>query len=158
MKPRTRSRNAVAWLRTEPGFARLGEQAARLADLQADLARCVPGLALTVVALERDTLVVGAAHAAVAAKIRQSTPTVLAALARQGWKIERIRFKPQWRPGPARPPRRQKDAPGAAAVASIAALAERVEDPKLKEALRRLAARHGGAPNTLGAQTDGEGK
>lgn len=141
MKPYS-SRQAFAWLRTEPGFVRLGEQATRLAALQADLTRGVPTLPLTVVAFERDTLVVGAAHAAVAAKVRQMEPTILSALARRGWRIQKIRFKPQWRPEPARPKRRDQDMPGPEAVAGIEALSDRVEDPRLKAALRRLAKRH----------------
>jgi hypothetical protein len=145
MKP-LKSRHAVAWLRTEPGFARLGEQASRLASLQQDLTRCMPLLALTVVALERDTLVVGAAHAAVAARVRQLEPTLVAALGRCGWKIDRIRFKPQWRPVAAPPPRTPKASPGPDAIADISALSERIEDPRLKAALRRLATRHGGRP------------
>jgi hypothetical protein len=143
MKP-LKSRQAIAWLRTEPGFARLGEQAARLAGLQQDLTRCMPALALTVVALERDTLVVGAAHAAVAARVRQLEPTLVASLRRCGWKIDRIRFKPQWRPGAAAPVHAAKTSPGPAAIAGIAALSERIEDPRLKAALRRMADRHGG--------------
>jgi hypothetical protein len=143
MKPSRRSRHAVDWLQSEPGFARLGEQAARLVAIEADLRECVPGLALTAVALERDVLVVGAAHAAVAAKVRQMAPTVVAALGRRGWRVASIRFKPQWRPAPSAPPRAAKDAPGPAAVAGIAALSERVEDPRLAAALRRFAARHG---------------
>jgi hypothetical protein len=145
MKP-LKSRQAIAWLRTEPGFARLGEQAARLAGLQQDLSRCMPALALTVVALERDTLVVGAAHAAVAARVRQLEPTLVASLARCGWKIDRIRFKPQWRPEPPAPAQAVKTSPGPAAIAGIAALSERIEDPRLKAALRRMANRHGGRP------------
>jgi hypothetical protein len=145
MKPPT-SRAAIAWLRTESGFARLGEQASRLASLQQDLDRCLPALSLSVIALERDTLVVGAAHAAVAARVRQLEPTLVAALGRCGWKIDRIRFKPQWRPVAAPAPRGAKPRPGAAAVAGIAALSERVEDPRLKAALQRLAARHRKSP------------
>ncbi len=145
-RQKAKSRHAVAWLEAEPGFARLGEQVERLASLQSDLQRCVPGLGLRVVALERDTLVVGAAHAAVAAKVRQLSPTVLAALGRCGWKIDRIRFKPQWRPTGDGVPRRPKEAPSPRAIARIAELADRVEDPGLKAALRRLAARHGAAP------------
>lgn len=143
MKPAPRSRPAIDWLQAEPGFARLGEQAARLAALQADLRECVPGLALTAIALERDVLVVGAAHAAVAARVRQTGPSVVAALGRRGWRIASIRFKPQWRPSQAPRPRLEKGAPGPDAVAGIAALSERVDDPRLKAALRRFAARHG---------------
>ena len=142
MKPAPRSRPVIDWLQAEPGFARLGEQAARLAALQADLRECVPGLALTAIALERDVLVVGAAHAAVAARIRQTGPSVLAALGRRGWRIASIRFKPQWQPSQAPAARTAKAAPGPDAVACVDALSERVEDPRLKAALRRFAARH----------------
>ena len=147
MKPSARSRHAIDWLQAEPGFARLGEQAARLAALQADLRECVPGLALTAIALERDVLVVGAAHAAVAARIRQTGPSVVAALARRGWRIASIRFKPQWRPPPAPPARSEKRPPGPEALAGLAALSERVDDPRLRAALRRFAARHGSGPS-----------
>jgi hypothetical protein len=140
----SRSRQAVAWLQAEPGFASLREQAARLAGVQADLERCAPGLSLVAVALERDLLVVGAAHAAVAAKVRQVEPTIVAGLAQRGWAIRRIRFKPQWRPAPGGPARTPKPAPGPRAIAEVAALAERIEDPGLRAALHRLAARHGG--------------
>lgn len=142
MKSGKRSRHAVAWLETEPGFARLGEHAARLAALQVDLHACAPGMALAVIALERDVLVVGAAHAAVAAKVRQTTPTIVAALARRGWRIASIRFKPQWRPAVSAPVRAVKSVPDARAVEGIDALAERVDHARLKAALRRLAGRH----------------
>jgi hypothetical protein len=146
MTPFTRSRNAAAWLRDEPVLAALGEQASRLAALQVELDRCAPGLGLAVVALERDTLVVGAAHAAVAAKMRQVGPTLLAGLARAGWRIETIRFRPQWRPPPTRPAPRSKPPLDARAVAGIAALSEGIADPALKAALQRLAARHAPRP------------
>jgi len=147
MKPQ-KSKQAISWLRTEPGFARLGEQAARLAALQEDLKQSMPTLALNVIALEKDTLVVGAAHAAVAAKVRQLEPTLVAALARRGWRIDRIRFKPQWRPLEAAPVRTVKNGPGPEATAGIEALSVLVEDPRLKAALHRLATRHrsGGPP------------
>lgn len=146
------SRSAIDWLHREPVLARLGEQADRLAALQVALDRLAPGLSLVVIACERDVLVVGAPHAAVAARLRQSTPSLVAALAHEGWRIERIRFKPQWRPSPQ--PRRDKQVtpPGAAAVAGLAALAETVEEPRLRAALRRLARRHGDG----GSSTDGD--
>ena len=96
MKP-PRSRNALSWLTAEPGFARLGEQASRLAALEADVRRALPGLALTVVAFEHRQLVVGANHAAMAAKVRQIEPTLIAALGRKGWAVEKVRFKPLFR-------------------------------------------------------------
>jgi hypothetical protein len=141
MKP-PRSRNALSWLTAEPSFARLGEQAARLAALEADVRRALPGLALTVVAFEHKQLVVGANHAAMAAKVRQVEPTLIAALGRKGWAVDKVRFKPLFRAPVANAPRRDTLPPGADAVAHIADLSQQVEHPGLKDALARLAARH----------------
>lgn len=143
MKPTT-TRQAIDWLQAEPAFAQVGEQSARLAAVQQALQRSLPTVALTVVAFERGQLVVGAAHAAVAAKLRQSEPSLIAALARNGWKVDTIRFKTQWKPDVPVRPRREKGKPGEAAVADISALARRIEHPGLSEALSRLARRHGG--------------
>ena len=141
MKPAA-SRPAIAWIEREPTLARLGQHAARLAALQSALDRLAPGMALAVIALERDALVVGAPHAAVAARLRQMSPSLVAALAREGWRVDRIRFKPQWRPAPGVRRAKEVTPPGATAVAALASLAESVEDPRLRAALRRLARRH----------------
>jgi hypothetical protein len=139
-----RSRHALAWLGTEPGFAQLRERTRRLEALQQELCRCVPGVRLDAVSLENGVLVVGAAQASAAAKIRQFGPSILAELNRCGWKVERIRFKPLM--APARAAERQAKVPlSERAAASVAALSESVDDPRLREALRRLARRHGAA-------------
>jgi hypothetical protein len=143
MKP-PRSRNALSWLTAEPTFARLGEQATRLAALEADVRRALPGLALTVVAFEHKQLVVGANHAAMAAKVRQVEPTLIAALGRKGWAVDKVRFKPLFRAPVASPARRDKPPPGAEALTQISDLSQRIDHPGLKDALARLAARHSG--------------
>jgi hypothetical protein len=135
---------AIAWLRTEPAFAALGEQAARMAALERDLRSALPGIALTVVSFERSQLVVGAAHAAVAAKVRQIEPSLIAALRQRGWQVDAIRFKPHWRPPAVPIVRPVKAAPGENAVAQVAALALQIRHSGLSEALSRLARRHGG--------------
>jgi hypothetical protein len=144
-KPRA-PRTALAWLDAEPAFARLGEQASRLVAIQADLLAAIPGLAVTVIAMDRDTLTVGARHAAVAARVRQMEPTLVAALRRRGWKIDHIRFKPQWQAPPAGPARPDKPGLGPEAAGRIAALSGTVGDPRLRAALRRMAVRHGAEP------------
>lgn len=143
MKPPA-TRQAIAWLQSEPAFARVGEQSARLAALQQDLRRSQPTMNLTVVAYENGQLVVGAAHAALAAKVRQIEPSLVASLSGRGWKVDSIRFRTQWRPDVPTRPRPEKGSPGSAAVANISALAQQIEHPALSEALRRLASRHGG--------------
>jgi hypothetical protein len=146
VKTAPRSRHAISWLRAEPGFAALGEQAQRLAALQQDVQQALPGWALTVIALERETLVLGAAHAAMAARLRQVGPSLMQTLRARGWTVGKVRFKPQWRPDPPLPQRAPKQAPGAAAVARITALSTAVSDPRLRAALERLAARHSNRP------------
>lgn len=137
-------RAAIAWLRNEPAFAALGEQAARMAALERDLRSALPGITLTVVSFERSQLVVGAQHAAVAAKVRQIEPSLIASLQKRGWQVDAIRFKPHWRPPAVPSARPVKEAPDAQAVAKVAELAGQVRHTGLSEALSRLARRHGG--------------
>jgi hypothetical protein len=143
MKHRPDPRHALAWLGGEPEFAQLRDRVRRLGDLQRALARCVPGVSLNVVSLEAGVLVIGAAQASAAAKVRQFGPTLLAELNREGWRVERIRFKPRLPEAPrARPV--PKPPLAQAAIERVAALADSVADPRLRDALRRMARRHGG--------------
>ena len=52
-------------------------------------------LALIALGLENDELLVGAPSAAAAAKLRQLAPSITSALVARGWKVKRIRFRPQ---------------------------------------------------------------
>jgi hypothetical protein len=132
----------MTWLESEPQFARLEAHAQRLTALQASLREAAPSLPLMVVAYEREVLVVGAAHAAIAAKIRQIEPTLVRALRQRGWPLRQIRIKPQFQAPPPTRTREIRPGPNAAAVAALGALAGQVSDPLLQSALRRLAARH----------------
>jgi hypothetical protein len=134
-------RHALSWLGGEPGFAQLRERVRRLGDLQQALERCVPGTALKAIALEDGVLVVSAAQASAAAKVRQFGPSLVAELVRLGWRVERVRFKPRM-VAPAAVRRTPKAPIAASAAASVAALAETVTDPALRQALERMAARH----------------
>src|SRR5215210_5394386 len=100
MKPRV-GRHALSWLGEEPAFARVAEHSRRMRELQRDVARCVPAMTLTVLALDRDALVLAAPHAGIAAKLRQFEPTLIAGLAERGWRVTRIRFRPQLTASPA---------------------------------------------------------
>lgn len=97
---------------------------------------------LTVIAFQGGRLVVGAAHAAVAAKMRQVEPSLIAALTRDGWVVESVRFKSHWQAAENGRTRAIKPAPGASAIACVAALSEQVQHTQLRDALRRLAERH----------------
>ncbi|HVL57435.1 MAG TPA: DciA family protein [Burkholderiaceae bacterium] len=141
MKP-LRARHALDWLHAEPAFNRVGDHGRRMLDLQADVSRLLPSLQLTVVALAQDVLVVAAPSAAAAAKLRQHEPSLIDGLAASGWKVNRIRFKPQMRvpaPGAARRP--PKPGLPAAAIADLDRLAMQMRDSPLKRALTNFARR-----------------
>jgi hypothetical protein len=139
--PPRHPRHALSWLGGEPGFAQLRERVRRLGDLQQALDRSVPGTALSAISLEDGVLVVSAAQASAAAKVRQFGPSLVAELVRLGWRVERVRFKPRMG-APAAMRRTPKEPLAASAAASVAALAETVSDPALRQALERMAARH----------------
>jgi hypothetical protein len=139
-----RSASALDWLRGDPSFAHLSEQARTLDALTEVVRSSLPGLPVTVIAYDNGRLVVGAAHAAVAARIRQVEPSLIAALTRAGWAVSAIRFKPQWQAPAKTAARPNKPVPDAAALAHVSALSDRVAHTGLRDALKRLAARHGG--------------
>lgn len=132
-------RHPLGWLGQQSSFRELTDRAQRLLALQGDLQLCLPALPVTVLALENDTLVVGAAGAAAAAKLRQMEPSVLAKLRSRGWTLSRIRFRP--RPAGSAPPRpapRIKAPIPETALVGLQALAEQASSPPLQQALQQL--------------------
>lgn len=136
--------SALDWLHTDPSFASVGEQARALETLTALVRSVLPGQPVSVIAYDRDRVVIGAAHAAWAARIRQVEPSLITALRAAGWTVNSIRFKPLWQAQETASPRRIKSAPGEQAMAEVSALVQRIEHPGLREALARFAARHRG--------------
>jgi hypothetical protein len=142
LKP-LRARHALDWLHAEPNFTRVEDHGRMMLDLQADVARLLPSLQLTVVALAQDVLVLAAPNAAAAAKLRQHEPSLIGGLAASGWKVNRIRFKPQLRPPmPAAARRADKPPLPAAAIADLDRLITQIKDSPLKRALTNLSRRH----------------
>ncbi len=70
-------------------------QAGRLAELQTVLDLCAPVKGLKVKTLDQTVLAISAPNASIAAKFRQFEPTVLRTLTERGWKVSRIRVRPQ---------------------------------------------------------------
>jgi len=142
MKP-TSARPATAWLDDESGFRALAAKVDRLVEVQATLRERFAQAPLTVVALDGDTLVLRAPNAAWAARLRQSTPTMLQALRERFAGIGRIRIVTQ-RSVDALPARAH--APRAAIPSSALRDLERLragtDAPALDEALGRLVRRH----------------
>ena len=143
MNHRAAPRHALGWLEQQADFRALTDRAERLIALQTDLRQCAPGLALTALGLEDDELMVGAPSASAAAKLRQLAPSIASALQGRGWKVKRIRFRPQPGTHGSTAPRHREKAPiPVGALAGLAALAEQASDPALKEALAHLVRTH----------------
>lgn len=123
--------------------------AARMANLQGDVAKTLPLIAGScgVLSFEDGVLVLGAPNAAVAARLKQQVPTLMVALQKHGWQVGSIRLKvqvtqpiaPQYVP-------RQLSMPDSA-VDAFKQLGVDLEqsgaDAALVAALNRLAARRG---------------
>ena len=138
MRPTT-PRHALGWLEREDSFRSLTDRAERLLALQADLRQCAPSLGLVALGIEQDTLAVGTQSASAAAKLRQLEPSIVASLNDRGWKVKRIRFRPQPRGfEPMTPPHQPRAQIPAAALADFEALSEQADSPALKEALTHL--------------------
>jgi hypothetical protein len=121
----------------------------RLAELQSLYVRTAPRELATssrVKGCRAGTLFVVADNAAVAAKLKQLAPRLLAAIRENEAEINQIRIEVQVAGREAFSPRpaRKKPLPAAAAK-EFAALAATLPDSALKAALSRLAKRHGAA-------------
>ena len=144
MKP-TSSRPVSAWLDDETGFRALAARVDRLVELQSALREHFAQAPLTVVALDAGTLTLRAPNAAWAARLRQSTPTLLQALRARFAGIERIRIVTQ-RAGEASSSRAHapRAAIPSAALRALDRLRADTDAPALGDALARLVRRHRG--------------
>jgi hypothetical protein len=147
------------WLARDTHFSNIGEQLARLTALQKLLDTEFPQLRLTVTHLEGETLICQTRGSSAAAKIRQIEPSLVSLLVLNGWKVSRIKTRPQAGPnlngpsaaGPAPNPfaRKHQNLPAPIQDRSIseqqAALilkaAQSTEDPRTKRALTMLSSR-----------------
>jgi hypothetical protein len=123
----------------------------RLRDLQKLYLRSAPrelASSSRVKSYRAGTLFVGADNAAVAAKLKQLAPRLLASLQESEGEITKIRIEVQvGGRAPERAYVSRKKAPSAAAASELEALSARVKDPQLKSALERFARRHQPGPS-----------
>jgi hypothetical protein len=99
------------WLGAQKDLQKLAPMLAELSVYQRELDQAHPLLMLKAISLKDDLLVVATPSPSVAAKLRQSTPSLLAAINAaceispdtRGRKVNRIRFKPQMGFGGVRP-------------------------------------------------------
>lgn len=135
-------KTAIDWLSADTAFGEVRRQGARLIEMQAVMSRCVPGIALTVIALRDDAVVVGTRNTATAAKLRQQAPTVVAAMTAAGWPVARllVRTQPIYGARPA-PPAARRALP-ASALAALRDLQGTIEHEPTRRVLERMIARH----------------
>jgi hypothetical protein len=131
------------WLSRDPTLSTLADQARRLMALQQEVDAGLAPLRVRVISLDQGRLLVGAAHAAVAARLRQREPSLVRHLLARGWPVNTVQFRPpraeSVAPTPTRPP---KPAPLPAAIAACRDIAAGTRHPELARALTRFARRH----------------
>jgi hypothetical protein len=101
--PTTQPQLVGKWLGAQKDLQKLAPILAELSVYQKELDKAHPLLMLKAISLKDDLLVVATPSPSVAAKLRQSTPSLLAAINiaceispdTRGHKVNRIRFKPQ---------------------------------------------------------------
>lgn len=129
-------------LETEAALADLQRRRERELHLQLRLRRALPPALATHVSVadaRSQELELLAASGAAAALLRQRAPDVLHKLAGEGWQFTGIRVRVQARPAVSEPEKSPKKQLDEAAAATLSALASRLGDAPLAQALRRLA-------------------
>lgn len=145
------------WLGSEPAYRDAAAQIDTLVRIERALHEAAPELALSVVAIQGETLIAATRSAAAAAKCRQLEPSLLAAVQETSAKVNRIRFRPQRATRQAAPPAAPRRAIPERALDELAALstatgAGRRTPTPLQRALARLVRkqRAGGARRGAG--------
>ncbi|MGN7984976.1 DciA family protein [Burkholderia sp. 22313] len=126
-------------------FAALRAGVEQVASLQRDLAALLPDYLANHVepgSIKDGTLTLFAAHNALAARLRQVEPRLLADLQKRGWPVStlRVRVRPKDAPEPPHVKQARMTTVGATALRE---LADHLEPSPLQAALARMAARHG---------------
>ena len=131
-------RTARNWLAEDPGFAELARRVDDLVAIQAALARACPGVPATVASLSAGTLNLTVPGAAWASRLRQSEPSILCALAADGFRVEHLKIRPA-RQFPPPGTRATVRAPiPAAALSRMAQIESALQPGDLRQALSRL--------------------
>ncbi len=132
-----------AWLDRDPSLRELARRIDDLVALQHALQRACPKAPLTVTRLNDGTVTVEVPGAAWATRLRQIEPTLVAALAAEGLRVERLKIRPRRQlPSVARRTAPKAPVP-VQALAALDALAGEVPESPLKHALANLLRHHG---------------
>jgi len=138
------SKNIRTYLDSVGAIAALLPQAERLIELRRVYSGLVPHELLrssSIVNYKQGNVVIFAENNAVAAKLKLLSPQLLNGFARCGVEATGIRLEVQPRARPLNAPRSKQARLGANAVGYLGALAERLPDSALKEAVSTMATR-----------------
>lgn len=133
------------WLQLGLESGPLARQAARHMALQRRYAQLVPAAMSAmshVAALRGGTLHLVAMNGAVATKLKQIAPTLVAQIRERDHEVNRIQVTVQGSVAVGAPAPRKRARLPAEALPAIEALAASVSDPALREALDRMVRRH----------------
>lgn len=136
------SRPVLSWLDRDPAFRQLARQLDDLVALQRVLHKASGGAPVIVSGLADGTLTVVVPGAAWASRLRQVEPSLVAALAREGVRVQRLKIRPRRQAEAVAPPPAPKKPPPPEALAALAALRAEADAPALQQALARMLARH----------------
>lgn len=137
------SRLVRTWLERDPSFRQLALQVDDLVALQRAIRQASGGAPITVTGLADRVLTIAVPGPAWATRLRQSEPSLLAALSRGGFGVDRLRIRPVRRPGAATVARAPKQPLSEEALRALADLQADVSPSPLREALAAMLARHG---------------
>ncbi len=135
-------------LRRTDAFAALRAGVEQVASLQRDLRALLPDYLANHVnpgSIKDGTLTLFAAHNALAARLRQVAPRLVADLQARGWSVAnlKVRVQPKDAPEPVRVKQARMSPAGADALRE---LADTLPPSPLQSALEKMAARHTKAP------------
>ena len=138
------SKNLRTYLDSTAGIAALLPQAERLIELRRIYTDIAPQQLLrssSIVNYKQGTVVIFAENNAIAAKLKLLSPRLINDFSKRGVEVTGIRLEVQPRENPQKtlPPKRAKLSE--AGAESLAALANRLPDSKLKQAVTELAGR-----------------
>ena len=138
------SKNLRAYLDSAAGIAAILPQAERLIELRRIYSELVPqqlSRSSSIVNYKRQTVVIFAENSAIAAKLKMLSPRLVNDFSKRGAEVTGIRLEVQPRQEPRQALTRKQAKLSAAGAESLEALAKRLPDSRLKQAVTGMAER-----------------
>jgi len=139
------SKNLRAYLDSAAGIAALLPQAERVIELRRIYSELMPQQLLrssSIVNYKQGNVVIFAENNAIAAKLNLLSPRLVNDFSKRGVQLTGIRLEVQPRQGPRKEPAAKQAKLSLAAAESLQALARRLPDSRLRQALAEMVARN----------------